>query len=308
MSLVGLNGSQKCYNRKNVIVGEEDKVYKKPSTALEIGAGVAGLSVAAPIQKFANKPFVKMAIKDMHSLAQNGDLYVKASKKALEQSGLAAKGVELVDVSKLSSKELAKFADGAIPSWLNKILPKKYRPIIEKKIQASLNTIKAGNNAAFLPNSNKILVNMKKMSGATFHEMGHALNKNSSVIGKALQKLRKPGMLLGSAALLIGAFKRKKVEGEEPKGISDRFTTFIKNNAGKLAFLGFVPTLVEEAMASIKGAKMAKPLVSADALKKINRVNGKAWLTYFAAAIGVGLAARTASWINDKIVSPKRIA
>ena len=57
------------------------------------------------------------------------------------------------------------------------------------------------------------------MSGATFHEMGHALNKNTPGIGRVLAKLRQPGMILASAAVLIGAFKRKKLKVKNLKAL-----------------------------------------------------------------------------------------
>lgn len=193
-----------------------------------------------------------------------------------------------------------------MPKWANKLPDKMKKPIMSN-LNKQIENLKSGNNAAFIPNSNKILVSGEKMAPATFHEMGHALNANTNGAGKILAKLRKPGMILAAAALLIGAFKPKKVEGEEPEGTIDKTTTFIKNNAGKLAFAGFIPLLTEEGLASIKGAKMAKPLLGPEAYKNLNKMHGKAFLTYLGSAVCMGLAARAASWVHDKIAAPEKI-
>jgi hypothetical protein len=64
----------------------------------------------------------------------------------------------------------------------------------------------------------------------------------------------------------------------------------------------FLPTLAEEALASYKGAKLAKPYLSPAKLKKLNVLNAKGFASYLATAIAFTLAAKTTSWVHDKIV------
>ncbi|MBQ2611149.1 hypothetical protein IJF81_02015, partial [bacterium] len=85
------------------------------------------------------------------------------------------------------------------------------------------------------------------------------MNANLSKFGKILQKCR-PMALLAIPVSQIALWKTKKAPGEEPKNGLDKTTTFIKNNAGKLTFLAFLPTLLEEGLASVKGNKLAKKL------------------------------------------------
>ena len=54
------------------------------------------------------------------------------------------------------------------------------------------------------------------------------LTKTLRELAEFLAKLRQPGMILASAAVLIGAFKRKKLKVKNLKGIIDRTTTFVK--------------------------------------------------------------------------------
>jgi len=144
------------------------------------------------------------------------------------------------------------------------------------------------------------------MAFATFHEMGHALNL-SSALNKIVISLRKPGNTFAGLVLLTACFKRKKVEGEKPKGPIDKITTFVKEHAGLLAFAGMVPTLYEEASASIKGSQLAKGFLSASNYKNLNILHGKAFLTYLGTAVGLGLAAFSASKIHDMVMKPKEI-
>ena len=84
------------------------------------------------------------------------------------------------------------------------------------------------------------------------------------------------------------------------------YITFVKNNAGKITFATFIPTLLDEALASIQGAKLAKgsPLPK-NLLKQLNRTNVLAWTTYLSIALiistGVSLAVKAGDKIRDFI-------
>jgi hypothetical protein len=81
-----------------------------------------------------------------------------------------------------------------------------------------------------------IMINTDKLGSAAFHEMGHALNASGSKAMKALVIGRHISARFVPVILAIGLLKSKKKDGEKPEGILDKTTTFIKNNAGKLAF------------------------------------------------------------------------
>ena len=62
-------------------------------------------------------------------------------------------------------------------------------------------------------------------------------------------KILKAGNIISLCLLpvifLVGLLKNKKASEEETKGNFDKTTDFIKNNAGKLVFLGFIPTFIK---------------------------------------------------------------
>ncbi|MCK7521114.1 MAG: hypothetical protein MZV64_27195 [Ignavibacteriales bacterium] len=126
----------------------------------------------------------------------------------------------------------------------------------------------------------------KELALVTFHEMGHAINANISKTGQFARKFLPLGKLSTPIAL-IALFKTKKAPNEEPQGVIDKTTDFIKNNAGKLMFLTFLPRLTEEATASIRGGNWAKKVLDSSLAQKVSTTNKLAYMTYLSAALGV---------------------
>ena len=123
-----------------------------------------------------------------------------------------------------------------------------------------------------------------------------------------MQGLRLPCFGLGGLLVTVALFKRKKVEGEEPNGFFDKTTTFIKNNIGKLTLATFVPIVAEELMATYRGNKMAKKVLSPELFQKVQKTNRFGAATYITSAIAVSLAAVIGSKVRDAIAKPKEIA
>ncbi len=172
----------------------------------------------------------------------------------------------------------------------------KYTKLAEK-----LKIIGKGENAFYSPITKDIMINTDKLSGASFHEMGHALNATGSKIIKALAVGRHVTKLFVPLILAVGLLKPKKKDGQEPSGIIDKATTFIKNNAGKLSFAMLIPTLAEEGLASIRGGQIAKKVLDPKLLKKVNRNNALAWTTYLTGALITSGAVALAVKIRDKV-------
>ncbi len=295
---------------KNVIVTEDGRTYKKAgkakSTGAVIAANVAGGLVLRGGQKLVQKPMM-MALKDMNS--EGNAVFKNVIDEAFIRSDLAEKGVKIIDATAENRGKITSAVKKCLPKWVRNMAAKNKQLLdgVNSKIGQMTDSVVKGKNAFFVPKANIIAVNKDKMSVAAFHEMGHAMNKHFGGFAKILQKTRAPFMALTSLALLTALFKRKKADGEKPQGVFDKATTFIKNNCGKIAFLGFLPTILEEGAASIKGAKLAKGLISAEQLKALNKFNGKAWLTYAGTAVATGLGAFVISKVRDSIAHPTEI-
>ena len=59
-----------------------------------------------------------------------------------------------------------------------------------------------------------------------------------------------------------------------------------------IGFSAFLPTIIEEGMASLRGIKAAKVLGNKANLNVLKRNYGLAWGTYVLAGVGLGLAAK----------------
>ncbi len=313
--------------------------YKTPSFWQTAGAIYAGATATSMINS-SGQIIGPHIIKGMQKA--NGQIKDKvelrnAINKAIEISGVKDKGVELIDLSgsKTSGRkrifdyiQKTPFAEGAVANeavnWaekpvaikdyaLKKALLTEMPEWVKKtplgKIYASMigETLKSGGNACFLPKSNKCVVNIDKLGTAAFHEIGHSINANMSKFWKVMQKMRTPAMLLGFAIPSVGLFKRKKVEGEEPKGVFDKVTTFIKDNCGKLTTLAFVPVVAEELMATRRGNKLAKQLLNPELYKKVVISNRFGAASYIFAALSAGVGAFAGSKVRDYFTKPKLV-
>ncbi len=291
----------------DIIVTDNGKRYQKAGLANAAGAvfvaNMAGGATNIAVRKLSHIPLKNIINKFSQNI--DTDTFKQAADKAFANSGLAEKGVKFIDATSNNKEVVREAFQKVLPNWIKKnpALKKFY----DNRLSKLANTVLKGRNACYLPKANAIVVNKDKMSYAAFHEMGHAMNKHMGGIGKVLHKLRGPMTLLTSVALFTALFKRKKAEGEKPQGFFDKTTTFVKENAGKLAFTGMVPTILEEGLASIKGAKLAKNLLSPENLKKLNNLNARALLTYIGGATAAGLSAFIISKVRDAIAAPKEI-
>ena len=288
---------------KNVIVTDDGRYYEKPSKARTVGAFIAGNSV------YSIPPLLQTAttfslMDKMRALNDPKDTLVisNALKSALEKSGLK-NTVELIEYSGSKSRSFAEF----IKKYINAVRGGK---ISKPKAIASfsVNSLKSGFNAGFVPIINQIHINTEKIGTAGFHEIGHAINFNTSKFWKAMQKSRFISMKLVIPTLVLVALcKRKKAEGEEPKGFFDKTTTFIKNNVGKLSFAAMIPVVAEEIKATARGNKLAKELLKPELYEKVLKTNKFGALSYICAAFAVSIGAYAANKARDAIAKPKEI-
>ena len=214
----------------------------------------------------------------------------EAAEKALKDSGLAEKGVEIIN---LTEADLGVKLKG----WKDSLL---------RTFNAQYATAK-GKNAFYHPMMNSIGVNKDKFSTATFHELGHAFNANKSKFWGAMQKMRMPSMLLATGLAIFAAFTKKaeSKDGEElTKG--QKAKNFVRNNAGYIAGASMLPVVAEEVMASIRGCKWANANLPKELAKKVKTTNIFGAVSYVAAAAAVALSAVVATKVKDSIMEKQK--
>ena len=292
-----------------------DKNQKKDSVknkGVGIGLVVAGLPKSTIFPKVS-----QTAMNNMFKTAQISPEQTQLVKdilvKTVESTGLKDKGVSVYNIS---SGDYSKLDE--VYSFLKNKMVDKYFNFIKKVVpddsfaesaEEMLKDVIAGQfiegkNAAYAPNVKKVLI-PDELALSGFHEIGHALNANSSKIGKVLQKCR--GMsLLAVPILLISMFTKTKVSDvgkDNDASALEKSAGFVKKNAGKLTFVTFLPTLIEEGMATIKGNKLAKEALKdmPELLKKVKKTNLLGYSTYLAMATLTALGATAAVKVKDSI-------
>ncbi len=233
---------------------------------------------------------------------------------AIKYTHLDKKGVEFIDLAKAANTEEAtKIAEQALRTEYNADKLGKFllnnpvtKPKHEKILHQNAKMMGAGNNACVLMNTNKILLNSEKIGYAAFHEIGHSLNKNFSKLGRTLQKMRVPMSYIPGVLLTTALLTNKRTEENKPQNFWQKTTNFVKNNVGKLTTLTFVPTIIEELMASHKGMKLAKGMLDKNQLKQVAKTNILGAMTYIGVALVTGYAASIANKVRDGIVEKRQ--
>jgi len=291
--------------------------------AIGAGVGYATYNGAQKMtKKYVRQPYAKVVMKPLkHGFNSSEKGTIKnAVLQAFDGIGLKNRGVVLNNVTTENVQKINTEFNKKIVQIIENMLHKLgysekmitlQKATVDRIMKKDKNIFKAlqiaadGENAFYHPFSKTININLNKMPAAAFHEMGHALN-NTDKYTRILAYGRHPlAMLVPPLILAVGLLKNKKQEGEAPKDNLDKTGDFIKNNAGKLTFAALVPTIAEEGLASVRGSKMAKPLLSKELLKKFNNCHLRALSTYVLGATMVALSVRLAIAVRDAIMTNK---
>lgn len=269
----------------------------KSNVGNSIIATVGGSAAVTPLL-IASRGVNNFALKVGNNLSPDKvEILHNAAENAIKNTGLSNKGVKI--------------------NYLVKTLQDLFLP----KLVAAMNSIqqiKNGKNAGcclkdiknpvtgdFIYKKGTILMPQKAIPHAAFHEIGHSLNLNFSKFGTFLQKFRNLGFTAAALIALFGAFTSNSREDKN----SDKLTplqktkNFVRDNAGKLAFAVTIPTLVEEAMATVKGQKLANTLLPQDLAKHVSKCNKLAYLTYISTSLMLGLSAYFAVKIKNHLTA-----
>lgn len=288
------------------IVEINNQYYESPGVGMVIGGVTAGSVVKGSLTLPHNLGAIQL-VKKMNKLNSSisADEFVKVDKavgEVVSKTGLDKKGVGIVKATLENIDEVTKIMTKELDNSLSKYLPKPIKEMIGKVYSSQA---KEGKNAFYAVQSKKIVL-PEKLSLSAFHEIGHAMNANLSKFGKILQKCR-PITILALPISLIALFKTKKASGEESKNGLDKTTTFIKDNAGKLTFATFLPTILEEGLASFRGNKLAKELLSPDVARKVAKSNAYGFISYLSMATLSGLGIFLGTKVKDAIAKKKPI-
>lgn len=289
-------------------INTQEQTYKKPGIGTIAGGAVVGYTIVGLTQS-PNKMLTSVITQNMneinkHLTEDEFKSVEKAIKTTIKESGLAEKGVSVIRSNAENQDEILKIIKTELDNKPStRRLPEEIKIYLGKAYHT---TLQKSENAFFTFKSNKIIMPEKGLNLVFFHEAGHAANQNLSAIGKALQKCRWLSALALPIAL-VALFKTKKAPNEKPNSKTDKTTTFIKNNAGKLTFAAFLPLLLEEGLASIKGNKFAKKVLSPHLFKKVLKTNAFSFSSYLITATLSSLSIYLGAKVKDMIAKPELV-
>ena len=145
----------------------ENTVPKRSAKALIAGSLIGGIPSA-------------LVFKQMMPDVDTFDNIKAAAERAIQDTGLSGKGVSLNVVNSQNSAQVAQ----------ELITANKKTPFIKRLAKNFAKMFEVGANAAFEPKSNRVYIGEKGLYSSVFHEIGHAMNYNSSKFMKFMQKAR----------------------------------------------------------------------------------------------------------------------
>lgn len=201
-------------------------------------------------------------------------------------------------VSLMSGKEFAPTADvekvansmkseKGLSAKIHYLDKTNVEPLKQKfpQLARSLDVVARGGNAFYTDKGNFVCAPKSKPS-LILHELGHAINSEKSTVMKGLQKLRVVGAFAPMAIAYLNRASGERSDGKK---------NFWERNAAKIGFCAFLPTIIEEAAASIRGINAAKKTLGKGANLNVLKKNYfLAWMTYVLAGVGTGIAAKLA--------------
>lgn len=307
------------------VVGNENKttsVAKNIGNAtLSVSAGVATYGVANILTGTVSNKFADSAVQLMKN---NNELFKNAAEQALKNEDIfcttpdkamrALEKLDNLDTDKIAVKELQAFAamfrdDKSVADKINNKIDDFFGKIISKlnitkKDSGIAEQTKQSLNA--MSKGDFVYCDLDSMAMASFHEMGHVKNYQSKGFGKLLQAMKHPLVKkIAIATALLGVILPSNKKDEKDKNALDKTGDFIKDNCVAISALATVPTVLEERLASVKGAQIAKKVLEPDKLKILNKANGKAFLTYLIGATLLPLGVYVAKKIRDSFDKPK---
>ena len=276
------------------------------NTALGLAGGAAAY-IWCP--KVVTRQYIRYVDKygDKFTTQENNDIW-DAGIKAYEKSPIKNK-VEIIDFNKSNWEPIA---DKFVERHRNYIKDKntligKLRAFFaqsEEELKEKFYVYAQGKNACYMPSTSQILVNREKKANALFHEMGHTMNNKGVGLGRFLAKTRGKGT---KAVPFVFGISMLTPKDRDDSKITDpvyKALLLFKKYSGLIASACLVPLVAEEGLASIKGGKMAKGVLSPELYKKITKSNTRAFVAYALSAIMVGLGTTFANYVKDKITGP----
>ena len=289
------------YSSQNIEIKNNSCKEKRVPSYISYPTAVA----AGTIFGYTSATIAKNAVvRDASKLAQH--ITPSILDKTLDLPEIQKLGIKLNDVKwECFTNDIVKGLKSESKNIRTKAIPTKVAHKVKKfainMYRKNILEIPSGKNANYLDALKTINLSKQKGGAFLFHELGHAKNFNSNNrLMKFLVKMRSP--LISSAIMtagLICAFI-PEAEGKEANTLWGKTKNFFRECSVGITAVGALATPLEECIASIKGAKIARKILPKDQVKALNKMNSKAFLSYLAVAAGTILTTYLIKKITEK--------
>lgn len=286
-----IQANQRKENIKNIII----------PPLLSLGFGLSNEFFINVLSQFYNESILKKMGKINNSLTNfQIQKFEKDFNDVFTKLKLKDYGVSIFRFNNLESDAKR------LKEYIAKNINSKNQSIINRCYYTIMYQMTKGNSCyAFF---DKTIYTSKNSRLSLFHEMGHALNDNKSYIPKFLQKYRNLYNYIASPCAIFAIalsspqnVKNNKQNNHNNENNNSNILTKLKNSFVKFSplilFLSFMPEVLEEGIASLKGQKFAKNVLDKDIFKKVKRSNLLGFSTYLLRAIIFSLSL----WITLKL-------
>lgn len=256
-----------------------NKISQIETTAATIGGLYLSDYAAAKISSFALKPIMNKFYSLPEIPKKDANILIKSM---LNNKKL--KDLKIIEVTKQVFENIVKDYQKGTSFFSNK-----------KESLKNFESVYHGRNAFYLPKTNKIYTPVGKTT-MLLHEMGHALNNKAfwgakylQIAGAYLPRIA-PVFILSSA--IWDSIRRPNEK------------SFVKDNIGVLTAACFIPTLIDEGIASLRVIKNSiKNNMSKTIIKNQKKFLGLAFCSYLGLTVTSGIVAtglvKLASFYHD---------
>lgn len=174
----------------------------------------------------------------------------------------------------LSGKINKHFTSKITEEQKNKFPSMAYEMLEEKGLKDKVKLFQGKPDEAFFTHQGNFIKVGKDQYSALFHEIGHAVEENNTVILKKLQRFRGKYTILSLALYALLSQRQKNDDGNQ---------SILSKSDALIPLIAFSPELITEAKASQIGLKFLKEKLNAGVIEKSLYKNiKKSYITCFA--------------------------
>lgn len=278
-----------CLNNNKKVIAKTSDIT---SSAVSYGVGKAVRFATAIPNEVACRVDMKISDK-FYSNPEYSKIANNIADDVLERTNLAKKGVKIYDINlkNLNSFEACDAENAAILEQV----------ALGKNAQFNNEKINLMNGKFIEPNS--ILINREKMAPTLLHELGHADNfNNSPFLGFVAKAAYMTSCVSSNMPKVAAATKNYTPKKASKASVLLSAQSVVHKLSPLISGITYLPTLIDEAMASKKAIKWAKEFGDEKFTKELTKNLISAYTTYateFFSNIATTSAAKTS---KDKMI------